>query len=300
MRILLAIDGSDPSIHARDLVASLPWPPGTAITLLTAYEVPIAWVGGGAVGGDWLTAAEAELRAQLTAELAEHARPLEGHGWTIDHRVLDARPASAIREVAAEIDADLVVLGSRGHGPMRTMLLGSVSAEVADQPERSVLVARSERVTRLLVATDGSECSAAIPDLLAGWQAFRGLPATALSVAPVDSPGYELLVALYTLGNAPLHAQRDELIAAHRVHAEGLARRLVQAGIGAEPEVRSGDAAHEIVAASLEHGADLIVTGSRCLHGVERWVLGSTARNVLQHAPASVLVLRAGRGDAIG
>ena len=36
----------------------------------------------------------------------------------------------------------------------------------------------------------------------------------------------------------------------------------------------------------------MIVTGTRGLHGVERFILGSVARNVLLHAPCSVLVVR--------
>lgn len=47
-----------------------------------------------------------------------------------------------------------------------------------------------------------------------------------------------------------------------------------------------------IIAAARRRGVDLIVTGTRGLHGVERVILGSVARNVLLHAPCSVLVVR--------
>ena len=47
-----------------------------------------------------------------------------------------------------------------------------------------------------------------------------------------------------------------------------------------------------IIAAAEANKADLVVTGSRCLHGLDRWLLGSVARNVLLHATASVLILR--------
>ena len=63
--------------------------------------------------------------------------------------------------------------------------------------------------------------------------------------------------------------------------------------------VATGDAAHEILTAARERQADLIVTGSRCLHGVDRWLLGSVARNVVLHADASVLIVRPkGSGEA--
>jgi nucleotide-binding universal stress UspA family protein len=293
MRILLAMDGSESAIEARDLVAALPWPQPTSITVVMAFELPMAWVSGAAVtGGDWMETAEKDLRRQLEEDLAELVRPLEGRGWTVERRVVDGRPASVIMGVAEEIDADLIVMGSRGHGVMRAMLLGSVSAEVAGNAQRSVLVVRHDHATRLLVATDGSDCVAVVPELLGEWGVFRGLPAVAASVAPVDSPAFELMVSLYTLGNEPLEEQKRQQLDAHRAHAEAMAASLAAIGIEADPVVRAGDAANELVKLAGELEVDLIVTGSRCLHGLERWALGSVARNVLLHADASVLVMR--------
>jgi nucleotide-binding universal stress UspA family protein len=293
MRILLAMDGSESSVQARDMVASLPLPEGTSITVLTAYELPVSWVSGVAMtGGDWMETAENDLRRQLTEDLVELARPLEKSGCTVERRVADGRPGTLILEVAREIEADLIVLGSRGHGTMRAMLLGSVSAEVSGNADRSVLVVRGHRATRLLVATDGSDCASGIPEVLGEWGIFGGFPALAASVAPVDSPAYELMVSLYTLGSEPLDQQRTEQLEAHRRHAESMAAALTEIGLQAEPVVRTGDAASELVKLAGEREADLVVTGSRCLHSIERWVLGSVARNVLMHSEASVLVVR--------
>jgi nucleotide-binding universal stress UspA family protein len=111
-------------------------------------------------------------------------------------------------------------------------------------------------------------------------------------VAPVSSPAFELMVTLYTLGSEPVERQREALVAEARANAEAMARRLTEIGIPTAAEVRSGDPAAEIVKAAAELQADLIVTGSRCLHGVDRLLLGSVARNVLQHAHASVLIVR--------
>lgn len=300
VRILVAVDGSASSLEARDLVVSLPWPGGTSITLLTAYDIPIAWLSDTAMaGGDWLGEAEDDLRRNAEAELERLAEPLAGRDWSVDRRVVRGRAGSVILAAAEEMDADLVVVGSRGHGPIASMLLGSVSAEVADHASCAVLVARGPRVSRLLVATDGSECAAIIPDALAEWAAFKDLPTIALSVTPVDSPAFELMVSLYTLGNEPPEAQREELRGRHQGHAATMAERLSANGIPAQPEVRSGDAAHEIIAAAEAHEADLVVTGSRCLHGLDRMLLGSVARNVLLHAATSVLIVRR-RGTPTG
>lgn len=292
MHILLAVDGSPSSVHARDLVAALPWPASTTVTVLMAYEPPIRLFPDSAMAGAWLPEAEEALRAGAVESVAGMAGPLGGRGWTIDRRVVAGRAASVIRSVADEMEVDLIVVGSRGRGPIKSMLLGSVSAEVADLAPQSVLVARGAGVARMLVATDGSECATELPDVLEPWQAWRNIPAVALSVAPVSSPAFELMVTLYTLGSEPVERQREALVAEARANAEAMARRLTEIGIPAAAEVRSGDAAAEIVKAAAELQADLIVTGSRCLHGVDRLLLGSVARNVLQHAHASVLIVR--------
>jgi nucleotide-binding universal stress UspA family protein len=244
------------------------------------------------MAGAWVTGAEDALRTEASEALVRLAAPLEGRGWTIDQRVVLGRPASVILDVANEVDTDLIVLGSRGHGPLQSLLLGSVSAEVADLARQSVLVARGGRPARVLVATDGSECAGAIPGVLTGWRALRGTPAVVLSVAPVESPGFKLMVSLYTLGSESMARQEEELLAQSRGHAEALAAALADGGIPADVEVRAGDAAAEILNAAAEQHVGLIVTGSRCLQGLDRLLLGSVARNVVRHARASVLIVR--------
>lgn len=297
MRIVIGIDGSASSLEARDLVASLSWPEGTTVTLITVFELPTAWLGDPALtAGEWVFAAADELRADADRQLTELAVPLEDHGLHVDRRVVHGRAASVILDLAKELSADLIVLGSRGQGPIASMLLGSVSAEVAEQADCSVLVARGPRVARLLVATDGSECAGIIPDELAAWGVFKDLPATCLSVTPVDSPAFKLMVSLYAMGSEPLEAQQRELAEAYRRHAAVMADDLSATGIPTQAEVRAGDAAHEIIGAAEAHDADLVVTGSRCLHGLDRWLLGSVARNVLLHTRASVLIVRRRQG----
>ena len=293
MRILLALDGSPSSIQARDLVAGLPWPPGTAIRLATAYEVPIDWTGGVGAGMPWVGDAEDAIRDELTGELGRLAEPLAGHDWQVDWQIVRGRPATAIIEAARDFEADLIALGSRGRGPLTSMLLGSVSAEVVDHAACSVMVARGEYVSRLLIATDGSDVARAIADLLGAWGVFGGLTAEALSVAPLPERTVELLAGAYTMGTFRFtDGDRQELLDRHRGFAEQLANQLAEQHIPATSSVVAGDAAHEIIDAARRRGADLIVTGTRGLHGVERLILGSVARNVLFHAPCSVMVLR--------
>ena len=231
----------------------------------------------------------------MSAELERLAEPLARRGWQLERRVSKGRPATAILDVARHVEADLIVLGSRGRGPLTTMLLGSV-----DQAGCSVLVARGSEASRVLVATDGSDVARAIPDVLSAWGAFRGAAVEVVSVAPLPERSFELLAEVYTLGNYRPEDDRRGLLDRHRGLAEEMAQQLAERGIAATSSVLAGDTAHEIIAAARRRGADLIVTGTRGLHGLERMVLGSVTRNVLLHVPCSVLVVRSNirpRGD---
>ena len=80
-------------------------------------------------------------------------KPLEeALGLAAEHHVeakaelLSGFPADEIVTYADTIDADLIVVGSRGHGALATMLLGSVSRGVLHEARRPVLVVRGAAV----------------------------------------------------------------------------------------------------------------------------------------------------------
>lgn len=294
MKVLLALDGSAPSLVARDLIVGLPWPAETVVHLLAAYQVPIDWTGGVGSTMDWVGDVEDAIRDQFHDELWTHAVPLVDGPLKIERHVIRGRAADAINDLASEIGADLIVTGSRGRGQLASMLLGSVATEVATHASCPVLVARGTTVSRLLVATDGSATANAIPERLGEWDVFRGSHADAVAVSVPDDPGFELMVGLYTLGDERLAALRTESAEKARADADAMAQRLSSIGIPATSHVKKGDPAHEILAAAEDYGSDVIVTGSRGLGALERLLLGSVARNVVIHARRSVLIMRGG------
>ncbi|HLH69672.1 MAG TPA: universal stress protein, partial [Candidatus Dormibacteraeota bacterium] len=67
-------------------------------------------------------------------------RPLEEAGVPYRTVERDGRPATVIREVADEEEADLVVVGRRGRGRVVELLLGSVSHELSHTCQRPLLL----------------------------------------------------------------------------------------------------------------------------------------------------------------
>jgi len=294
MRIMIALDGSPGSVVARDLVAVLQWPAGATMLLISAFHEPTDWTPTRGSTDHWMHGLSEAVRAEMHEQLRELGKPLVLMDRDVEHDVVEGRAADAISAVAGEHGVDLIVMGSRGRGRIGSMLLGSVAAEVAAQAPCPVLVARHPRVTRMVVATDGSKTARAISERLASWQAFRGIPASAVAVSTPNAPALELAVGRHALGDERLAASREELQAQYARYAEELAETLTQGGIPAEAHVRAGDPAHEILQVASDTQADLVVTGTRGLRGFDRLLLGSVARNVLLHARASVLVMRGG------
>lgn len=303
MRILLGTDGSASAGIAVDLVAGIDWPPGTAIRVAGAVET-----GPALFGGPWPAIAlaqgeaiEAEVRSAVRGTVEGARARLDRPGLEVAAAVLSGRPASAVVAAARTMDADLVVLGSRGHGRIESMLLGSVSSEVVDHASSPVLVARRPTIERLVLAWDGSDIGRVAADLVRTWPIFRHATVHVVSVADVAIPWWTGFPAAGSPGLMPMYVEAAE--ASRRSHAElarDMSRELGAAGLDATAEPREGDASTEIIAAARACDADLIVLGTHGRTGLSRLLLGSVARNVLHHAAASVLVAREGRTGSGG
>jgi len=295
MRVMLAFDGSAGAEAARDLVAHLPWPAGTAISVVAALERGPDLFGVREFGVTPTDARDAEemLVSDLQDSLSQAAAPLRAPSRTVDTKVVRGRPATALLEEAAALQPDVLVIGTRGHGPLASILLGSVSAEVVDHAPCPVLVARGSAVHGLVVAVDGSESAQRAVATLAAWPVLRTFPTRVVAVT-VPPPNWAISVeatfypSWVQLRDDAVTAQRDELAKV----ATGTCDQLTRAGFAVSVDVREGDPAAQLIKAAQEAKADLIVVGSRGLSALPRLVLGSVARSIVLHAPVSVLVVR--------
>jgi nucleotide-binding universal stress UspA family protein len=151
LKVLLAVDGSTGSHEAAQSVAARPWPRTAEFRVLSvvdlhlsalqvAFEIP------------GLDAAHLEAQRaaamQRTEDAIDSARAiLEDAGLQTapSVSVLAAGPKEVILEEAAAWPADLIVLGSHGHGALDRFLLGSTSETVATHAACSVAVMRARR-----------------------------------------------------------------------------------------------------------------------------------------------------------
>jgi nucleotide-binding universal stress UspA family protein len=293
MNILLAIDGSAASLTALEAVAKLPLPVGSTVELLTAVADEADLYGGSWPAIALVESPDAVARARESARerLDGLAARLAAEDRTVTTRLIQGRPASEIVVEAERFDADLIVVGARGQSTAERLLLGSVSSEVVDHAHRPVLVVRSSRFDRILVATDGSDPAGAAAAFVRSSSLFADARVRVLSV--ID-PGMPWWTGLSAVDGAAAAEAYDDVVDAARRHAEEAARSTAER-IGSEhltvAATYGGDVASTIVAEASTWSADTVVIGTRGLGMVKRLLLGSVSRDVLHQAPMSVLVV---------
>ena len=150
--ILVSYDGSADAQAAIDHVARLV--PGAEVAVLTVWEPYVAMLSrSGALGlgmgmvGSFSESATIDAATQKAANerATEGAERATSAGLAAQPHCVcqDGDVASAVLETAAALDADLVVMGTRGLGGMRSFVLGSVSQAVVHHADRPVLVVPS-------------------------------------------------------------------------------------------------------------------------------------------------------------
>ena len=143
--ILIAYDGSDDARHAIQHAAAVR--PGAEAVILYVRQ-PLEGLAAHLEGYPALEdvrgidAASGDVAERLAAEGAEYASQA---GLTAEARVASAPEAAAdtIVRVADELDAEVIVIGSRGRRRLTSLVLGSVSHHVVHQARRPVLVVPS-------------------------------------------------------------------------------------------------------------------------------------------------------------
>lgn len=166
--VLFADDGSDGARRAEAVLAGWPFPVGSRCDVLTVVrperstpdrprlpaDAPAEFV---AETLDIIDASYAQART--IAE--EAAARLRVGGIETRADVAGGDPAEAIIDIASERGTGLIVLGTRGHGGIAGLLLGSVARNVLLHAHCSVLIVRPSLATRQ-VKEPGLELSAAV------------------------------------------------------------------------------------------------------------------------------------------
>ena len=218
---------------------------------------------------------EGLLRSKLDVgrRLLEHAASLISKNGPSTHQVCDVQtPARLILDTAKAVAADLIVTGTRGHGPLAEAVLGSVSHRVLSHAAQPTLVVKGtpRPLGKVLVAVEGQEDALRIQS----W----------LTTHPFKSP---VDVCVLTVPQALRFASAMEF-------AEKLVKTTASAirrpSYSVTTQLATGEP--EKVLAEQSTHFDLLVVGSHGRNKLERFLLGSVSHSVVHRATCSVLVIR--------
>lgn len=291
MKVLVAIDNSS-SQTVVDAVVNRPWPGDAEFCVLNIVSVQRF---------ERLPALLEDATHESERLVQEAARRISTAGFEAFPQTSTGHPRKDISCFAKEWGADLILVGSHGHGALGRFLLGSVAQGVLRTALCSVEIVRSASKSslsprKILFATDGSDCSTAAAHAIAGQSWPEGSLFKILSVE-------ELMAVSNPMEPASLSAiypasLLDELTRQARERARAAAEAgqdiLRRAGLRLEggDSTQLGEPRSTILDTAKQWGADLIVVGSHGRRGLDRFLLGSVSEAVAIHAPCSVQVVR--------
>ncbi len=287
--ILASTDFSDHARPAVDRAAHLAQQAGAMLSLI--HVLP-----GGALADlrHWLGsghAIEQQLRADARTQLQQLAAELQS-GLPVPVQTVDAIGAvpEEIQRAADGADADLVVVGARGAGFMRRLVLGSTAERLLRRTQRPLLVVRQPAgrpYRRVLVALDFSAWSPQAVVL-----AQRVAPQARLVLFHAFQVPFEEKLRFAGVDVATINSYRQQARAeaTQRLHALVAASPLKPGDW--EPCIVEGEASQRLLEQEQDRarGCDLIVMGKHGQSATEDLLLGSVSKHVLAEGQVDVLV----------
>ena len=294
--ILVPMDFSRHSAAALDRAVDFAKAFGAKIHLLHSYAIPIQ--GATLYGFAASDSAWDGIRKVAESKLEESRHKIVSDGVEASSEVSPALPTEAILAAAAEIDADLIVMGTHGHTGLMHAFLGSVAERTIRLAPCSVLAVKAgeasispmNTIRKILVAVDFSEHADRALDTAVGFAKQFGAEFHLVHAFGVPIP----LVAPYEVAIPTALLEEARQAAASGLDA--LVRKVAAKGIAATSHLGEIPAASAIVDLAEDLGADLIVMGTRGRTGFKHVLLGSVAERTLRHAPCCVLTVKAPSG----
>ena len=283
MKLLIAVDSAISTEVLVDAVGIRPWPKGTTahvLSIVADTDVSRELLNEEG-GGTAAVRREMEKRGQQITPIA--MKRLEEIGIPAEVVVARGDARHLIPFFARKWSSDLIFVRAHVRKDYMHWMLGSVARAVVSLAPCTVQIVRKledRRHTlhsgrRVLLATDGSEFSAAAAEALAGRPWPEG---SEFRIVSVEEP-WAILPSRVTQDG-----QAEEAVSSAK-------QVLASAGLNATGAVLSGNP-KLILEEAKDWNADLIVVGSHGLRGFKRFLLGSVSEAVAMNAHCSVVVVR--------
>lgn len=284
MKTLLAVDGSDnayEAVHAMKCLAR-----AEELTLLHALDVPRPAypMMVPEVAEELYRSLEQSMREDGERLLDRVQSLLPMHAGPSTKQLRIGSPAEVIVATAEEQQADLIVMGARGLGPIKERLLGSVSHRILTLAPCATLIVNGpvKAMKNILLPLQGlSDAEAAIRFLQL--KPFHDpVEITLLTVLPSTQPPWPVEAA------AAEKLEKQALQSA-RGYIDSVTERLRALGYQAQGTAVLGTPSAMILQEATTLRSDLILMGTSGRQGITRFVLGSVSHALLHKMPCPVL-----------
>jgi nucleotide-binding universal stress UspA family protein len=141
-QILVAVDFSDPSIRALQVARDL----GTRLNakLIVIHFVPMRIMDMGMEGGvDFIEEMHQSELAEARIKLEKFIKENTTSDDEIEHHLRSGEPAAEMNSMAAEVSADMIIIGTHGGSGIKHLLMGSVAESILRTADVPVLSVRS-------------------------------------------------------------------------------------------------------------------------------------------------------------
>lgn len=201
--------------------------------------------------------------------------------------------ASTLLDYAVQNEVDLIIAGTRGHGMIEGLLVGSVTNSLVSLSKVPVLVVKEQQaptsLKNILVAYDGSESALAALNLAVDLGKNANAKLVALKVSDSMDSGTEAGAVLR------LKATLDGVDEADRKLLVEARSAAAAKGMEIGTELLAGvDIADTILRYAADHNADMIVVGAVGHGFLGELMIGSVARKLISSSRIPVLTVKMG------
>lgn len=287
MTVLVGVSPDDSGADAVALGALMARLLGQRITLVHVHPPTIDYPSIGHVDAEW-----GAFLAEQGNSLLEKATEQLASEWDfaeVDRRMVASRSVSrGLRQIAEELDASAVVIGSRPRHHEGRIVFGSVAHALLHSASQSVAM-----------APEGFRDAAprALDRLVVGFSADQESKETlrlASQVAADASIVIELLTVVVRatrIANARLGPDPERAILSALVEQETTAQQEVLRDKGITGRVVQGDTADDAMRAFDWHSGDAFVLGSSTRSTWNRILLGETSHKLIRASTVPVVIL---------
>jgi nucleotide-binding universal stress UspA family protein len=235
-------------------------------------------------------AASYDHEAKLLTWLEERAEPLRKSGLSVEVQVRPAGvPADAILAAAKDVEADLVVIGSRSESRVKTLFLGSVARAVIHQTSLPLLLQWIEPTAEATAQTCEAVCADTLRHvLLATDFSSHAAAAEAATEALAAAAGRTTIVHVIRPADVEQTPHLQVMAEAALATIRG---RIEAAGGTVDTRLAEGEPAATIAKVAADIDASLIIVGKHGQGWVESLLIGSSAAAVCETARRPVLMV---------